>query len=195
MVLWGAPVATAIAAMMTAANLGARITGWGFVVFAIGSIWWSLIGVSTGQTNLLATNGFLTIVNLVGIWRWLGRQRAYEAGGESAARASRRSASPSLFTASSIAGMAVEDIRGERIGSAVEALIECASGEISYAVVATGGVGGIEEVLRAVPRALLDFGSDRLRLRLTGDDYGRLPSLEDGDWPGEAPAKPSSKSY
>ena len=197
MVLWGAPVATAIAAMMTAANLGARITGWGFVVFAIGSIWWALVGFSTGQTNLLATNGFLTIVNLVGIWRWLGRQRAYEAGGESAARASRRSASPSLFTASSIPGMAVEDVRGERIGSAVEALIERASGEISYVVVASGGIAGIDEILRAVPRKLLDLGSDRLKIALTDEEYARLPPLKQGEWPGEAPAplSPAHKSH
>lgn len=33
---WVAPVATMIAAVMTAANLGARVTGWGFVVFVIG---------------------------------------------------------------------------------------------------------------------------------------------------------------
>lgn len=64
---WIAPIATMIAAMMTAANLGARVTGWGFVVFTVGSIAWSLVGISTGQTNLLATNAFLTIVNLVGV--------------------------------------------------------------------------------------------------------------------------------
>jgi hypothetical protein len=69
---WIAPIATMIAAIMTAANLGARITGWGFVVFAIGSIAWTAVGLSSGQTNLVATNAFLTLVNLVGIWRWLG---------------------------------------------------------------------------------------------------------------------------
>ncbi|WP_366499360.1 hypothetical protein [Sphingopyxis sp.] len=59
--------------MMTASNLGARITGWGFAVFTIGSICWSLVGFWSGQTHLVATNVFLTLVNLVGIWRWLGR--------------------------------------------------------------------------------------------------------------------------
>jgi hypothetical protein len=34
---WIAPAATVIAAVMTAANLGARITDWGFVVFTVGS--------------------------------------------------------------------------------------------------------------------------------------------------------------
>jgi len=57
-----APSATMIAAMMTAANLGARVTGWGFAVFTIGSICWSFVGFLSGQMNLLATNGFLTLV-------------------------------------------------------------------------------------------------------------------------------------
>ncbi|CAM4265000.1 PRC-barrel [Novosphingobium lubricantis] len=87
---WIASIATMIAAMMTAANLGAKVTGSGFLVFTIGSICWSLVGLSTGQTNLLATNGFLTVVNMVGAWRWLGEQRRYEEGGKSADRASRR---------------------------------------------------------------------------------------------------------
>src|SRR5690349_6274113 len=104
---WIAPAATMIAAMMTAANLGARVTGWGFVVFTIGSIAWSAIGFSSGQTNLLATNGFLTLVNLIGVWRWLGKQRSYEDGGKSATEASRRSVYPTLLTATGIAGMPV----------------------------------------------------------------------------------------
>ena len=60
---------------------------WGFVVFALGSICWSLVGFSSDQTNLLATNAFLTLVNLVGIWRWLGRHHAYEDGGKVATEA------------------------------------------------------------------------------------------------------------
>lgn len=66
---WVAPVATMIAAIMTAANLGARVTGWGFVVFVIGSVSWSIVGISSGQNNLLWTNGFLTLVNVIGVWR------------------------------------------------------------------------------------------------------------------------------
>lgn len=79
---WVAPVATMIAAVMTAANLGARVTGWGFVVFVIGSVSWSIVGISSGQSNLLWTNAFLTFVNVIGVWRWLGRQAKYEDGGQ-----------------------------------------------------------------------------------------------------------------
>jgi hypothetical protein len=98
-----------IAAMMRSANLGARVTAWGFVVFTVGSLCWTAIGVSSGQTNLLARNGFLTLVNLVGISRWLGWQSAYEDGCQVAETASRASSTPTLFTATALAGMAVED--------------------------------------------------------------------------------------
>jgi hypothetical protein len=184
---WIAPAATMIAAMMTAANLGARVTGWGFVVFTAGSIAWSVVGLSTGQTNLLATNGFLTLVNLIGVWRWLGKQRAYEDGGKSATEASRRSAYPTLFTATGIAGMPVTAADGEAIGKAVEALVTCGSGSVSYVVVASNGVGGIGEQLRAVDRGEIDFACDRLTLRRHRDWYESLPPLSAGDWPA-APA-------
>jgi len=183
---WIAPAATMIAAMMTAANMGARITGWGFVVFTVGSVAWSLVGLSSGQTNLLATNAFLTLVNIVGVWRWLGRQRAYEDGGKSAERASRRSAHPTLFTATGVAGMPVETADGETVGKAVEALIACRDGRVGYVVVSAGGIGGVAETLRAVAWEELDSASDRLTLRRDQGWFEALPPLNDGDWPAEA---------
>lgn len=191
---WVAPAATMIAAMMTAANLGARVTGWGFVVFTIGSVCWAIVGMSSGQTNLLATNGFLTLVNLAGIWRWLGRQRVYEQGGETAKTASRHSSSPSLFTATGIAGMAVLDSAGQTVGKAVEALVECASGSVSYVVVASGGVGGVAEELRAVRREAVRFECDRLQLAFGEYELHALPPLRGGDWPGDADAAPGPRA-
>jgi hypothetical protein len=182
---WVAPAATMIAAMMTAANLGARLTGWGFVVFTIGSICWSIIGITSGQTNLVASNAFLTVVNLVGIWRWLGRQRVYEEGAQAAKEASRRSSSSTLFTATGIAGMTVVDRSGQALGKAVEALVECGTGQVSYVVVATGGVGGVGEELRAVRRDAVRFECDTLHLALDRDELCTLMPLEGGDWPGD----------
>ena len=163
---WVAPIATMIAAMMTAANLGARMTGWGFVIFTLGSVCWVAIGMSSGQTNLVASNAFLTLVNLVGIWRWLGRQALYQDGGESAQEESRKSSVPTLFAATGIAGMTVVDAQGETKGRAVEALVECGSGVVSYVVISTGGVAGVNEQLRAVPRDALTFACDRVAIRL-----------------------------
>jgi hypothetical protein len=189
---WIAPIATMIAAMMTAANLGARVTGWGFVVFTVGSIAWSIVGIASGQTNLVATNAFLTLVNGVGIWRWLGRQRAYEDGGEAAKEASRRSASPTLFTATGLGNMPVIDSLGEEVGRSVEALMSCESGDVAYVVVASGGLGGIDETLRAVARPDLSFGCDRLALAMTAEAFAQLAPLASGDWPGEIPAASTS---
>jgi hypothetical protein len=184
---WIAPIATMIAAMMTAANLGARVTGCSFVVFTVGSIGWSIVGFSSGQTNLVATNGYLTVVNAVGIWRWLGRQRAYEDGSASAKAASRQSSSPTLFTATGLGGMEVVDGAGGTVGQSVEALMTCESAEIAHVVVASGGLGGLDETLRAVPRGDLRFGSDRLALLITAEAFAQLSPLAPGDWLGEIP--------
>ncbi len=35
---WVAPVATTIAALMVALNRGSRFTGYGFIVFSVGSV-------------------------------------------------------------------------------------------------------------------------------------------------------------
>ena len=59
LIAWIATIATMIGAMMTASNLGARVTGWGFVVFSVSSVGWTTLGYATGQTALIATNGFL----------------------------------------------------------------------------------------------------------------------------------------
>lgn len=180
---WIAPAATMIAAIMTAINLGARLTGWGFVIFTLGSICWSWVGYSSGQNNLLASNGFLTLINIVGIWRWLGRQRAYEDGGRSAAEASRGSPHPTLFAATHVNGMAVLDQDGQSIGQAVEALVSCEDGVLSYIVVRSGGVAGMGEDLRAVPRSEMSFSCNHFTLRRNGAWFASLPSLQDGQWP------------
>lgn len=172
-----------IAAMMTAANLGARITGWGFVVFTVGSLAWSTVGALSGQTNLVVSNGFLTVVNLVGIWRWLGRQRAIEDGSQSAVEASRRSSHPTLFSATGIAGVPVVELSGETVGKVVETLVTCETGEVSYIVIGSGGIGGAGEQLRAVPRAELRFSCDQVRLARDRAWFDALSPLPDGDWP------------
>jgi hypothetical protein len=175
-----------LAAMMTAANLGARLTGWGFVVFTFGSITWTIVGLTSGQTNLIASNGFLTLVNVVGIWRWLGRQRKYEEGGRSAREASRRSSKPTLFTATGLAGMPVVLEDGTPLGKSVEALIECRSGEVSYVVVATSSAAGLEEQLRPVPARSIGFGCDLLTLAISRGAYETIAPLDGEAWPASA---------
>ena len=79
---WVAPVATTIAAIMVAANLGSRLTGYGFIVFSVGSIAWMAVGWFNDQMNLVWQNVVLLGVNCVGIWRWLGLRARYEKGAQ-----------------------------------------------------------------------------------------------------------------
>ncbi|HUD95808.1 PRC-barrel domain containing protein [Sphingobium sp.] len=179
---WVAPIATMIAAIMTASNLGARVTGWGFVVFTMGSIAWTLVGMSSGQTNLMAANCFLTVVNLIGARRWLGRQQAYEEGGRSAQRASRHSSAPSLFPANAILGMSIEDCHGKRIGKAVEAMLECRTGTVRHVVIASAADMGWDEHLRAVAASAIVFGGDKARLRISASEFAQIVPLDGDDW-------------
>jgi hypothetical protein len=180
---WIAPIATMIAAMMTAANLGARVTGWGFVIFTIGSIAWSIVGIATGQQNLLLANGFLTLVNLVGIWRWLGRQARYQDGGETATARSAVARVPTLYPAGSLAGAKLTGSDGETIGIVVEAMLRCEDAALAYVVVSEGGVGGVGEHLHALSSDELDFSESGVACRLTVEELERRPVLEHGAWP------------
>ncbi|WP_448502350.1 PRC-barrel domain-containing protein [Sphingomonas sp.] len=180
---WVAPAATMIAAMMTAANLGTRVTGFGFVVFTIGSVAWSLVGLTSDQTNLVVTNSFLTLVNAVGIWRWLGRQARYEKGGEQAAQTSAHRAVQSLFPAGMIAGASVTDADGKTLGTIVDAMLRCEDNAIEYLVLSTGGVGGVGETLHAVSPARLTFAADAIRFDGSPDDARALPCIETDCWP------------
>lgn len=180
---WIAPVATIAAAMMTAANLGARLTGWGFVVFAFGSLCWIVVGLAGGETSLVVANSALTLINIIGIWRWLGLQSAREDGAGAAKRASRRAASPTLFAATDLSGMPVMSGDGEPLGTAVEALIECRTAAISYVVISSTGEWLLDETLRAVPSDYIRFQSDQLVLALSREEFGVLLPLAKGDWP------------
>lgn len=53
---WVALITTSFASVMAAGNLGARVTGWGFVVFMIVAVAWVTVGLLTNQTQLLYSN-------------------------------------------------------------------------------------------------------------------------------------------
>ncbi|MEH3106582.1 MAG: PRC-barrel domain-containing protein [Sphingomonas fennica] len=185
---WIAPAATMIAAMMTAANLGARITGWGFVVFTVGSLAWVTVAATTGQANLLVANGFLTIVNLVGIWRWLGRRARYDAGGRAAAAGSAASADETIFPLSTLEGRPVHGRQGGVIGHVVDVMGRCQDGAISYLIVRTGGVGGVGETLHAIGRNEARIAGDRILCDLDAATLAGRPALDAACWPPSAAA-------
>lgn len=180
---WVAPAATIIAAMMTAANLGARITGWGFAIFLVGSLAWTAIGATTGQGSLIYANAFLILVNAVGVWRWLGRQAQYEDGSADATRRSARANVPTLFSFGDLIGSDVLDRNGNAIGAVVDVMGDSKAKDIAYLVVREGGVGGVGERLHAVSVSALEFSDGKIRAGFDGDELTGLHDLKPGEWP------------
>jgi hypothetical protein len=179
---WVATVATIIAASMTAANLGSRITGYGFAVFLVGSLAWLTTGLLTDQPALTWTNGVLTLLNIFGIWRWLGRQARVEEGAKAAAEASEHAPGEALFAVSLLTKAPVVAGSGE-IGRCVDAMAGCSSGRLSYVVVSQGGVAGVGETLRQLPWSAAHVDGDRLVTDSDAAAFRRLEELQRDQWP------------
>ena len=180
---WIATIATVLAASLTASNLGARITGYGFVIFTVGSIAWFTLGIMSGQPALVWTNAVLTLLNLFGIWRWLGRQAKVEAGSEAAAEASERTPGESLFPVSQLTSAPLISA-DKRLGSCVDAMAGCRSGRLAYVVISEGGIAGAGETLRRVPWSDLHFDGDRLSTTLSPNQFRALQVVPRDNWPG-----------
>ncbi len=182
-----APAATMIAAMMTAANVSVRLTGWGFVVFTLGSVCWSILGATTGQTGLLISNVFLTGVNAVGVYRWLGRQAKFTDGSTRAIDSSKRHAGPTLLSAAGLLSAPVEGADGATLGTVVDAMLSSDDNSIQYLVVSCGGLAGLGETLHALCAADLNFEAGVIRTKLTTDQVNGLPAIQPDHWPSQVP--------
>lgn len=183
-VSWIATVATIFAACLTASNLGSRITGYGFVVFTIGSIAWFTLGVLTEQQALIWTNAVMTLLNLFGVWRWLGRQAKVEDGATKAAEQSASLPSETLFPSSTLSSARVVGHDGQPLGTAVDAMIGCGSGQLSYLVVAQGGVAGVGESFRRLDWHHAGVHDGDVSTKLDEAAFDRLPELQKDKWPG-----------
>ena len=180
---WVAPIATTIAALMTASNLGSRVTGYGFVVFTVGSIAWTALGIATDQPNLVWQNIILTALNLFGIWRWIGRQSGVEEGGKAAQEASAAAPSPTLFPASLLTAAPVTNGRA-KVADCVDAMLDCSTGRPVYVVISVGGVAGVGETMLRVPWTDVDVAGEGLRIwRSGGDLAGHYENIPRDQWP------------
>ncbi len=189
---WVASAATMIAAMMTAANLGSRVTGWGFVVFTIGSCAWAAVGILSGQPSLAITNGVLLVVNIFGVWRWLGKQAAYEDGSAHASKRSYHASVPTLVSAGTMLGTPVTGEDGSTFGTIVDTMMMCDDQSLAYVVTTEGGLGGVGETLRAIPPAHLTIAADAVTCGLTHKQWQALPAIIDDQWPTAAPEPPAA---
>ena len=179
---WVATIATVMAASMTAANLGSRITGYGFAVFLVGSLAWLATGIMTGQPALTWTNAVLTLLNIFGVWRWLGRQAKVEEGARAASEASEDTPGEALFPVSLLTRAPVM-ASGKHVGNCIDAMAGCRSGRLGYVVVSDGGIGGVGETLRRVPWGSAHVDGEEVVADLAPDQFAHLEELSREQWP------------
>jgi hypothetical protein len=70
MILRFAAVTTVLAASLVAANLNARVTVAGFMMFIVASIAWMIDGWLERKASLVIQNVILLVINVIGVWRW-----------------------------------------------------------------------------------------------------------------------------
>ena len=191
---WIASAATVGGAVMTCANLGTRVTGWGFVVFAVGSAAWMMAGWQSDEPGLVVTDGILLVVSLFGVWRWLGRQSRYDDSGARAAAHSRGAPVPTLFPAGSLVGASVKGPDDATRGIVAEAMLNCDDKSLAYVVVGEGGVAGAGETLRVLAPDALRLHGDSVRCDLTDAEWRALPTTEHHRWPTSPPKEARSRS-
>lgn len=179
---WVATAATIVAALMTASNLGSRVTGYGFAVFTVGALCWIGVGAMTGQPALLWTNAVLLLVDNFGVWRWLGRQARVEEGARAAAEASEATPGEALFPVSLLTSAPVF-AADRQVGQCVDAMAGCSSGRLGYVVVSQGGIAGVGETLRRLPWGQARMDDGKLVATLAECDFGTLEELRRDEWP------------
>ena len=72
-VQWTATLSAIIAASLIAAHIGQKVTGWAFVIFTVSSILWIWFGAAEKDHGLLVQNAVLTVINILGVYRYLIR--------------------------------------------------------------------------------------------------------------------------
>ena len=179
---WFATVATITAASLTASNLGPKITGYGFVIFAVGSVAWIGVGLSDNQMALVWTNVVLTGLNLFGIWRWLGRAAKFEKGSRVAAARSGATPGEALFPVTLLTRAKVQSGDVE-LGQCVDAMAGTDSGTIAYVMVSDGGVAGAGETLRRLDWHDLRVKEGEVVCQLGEAQFRALEPIERDRWP------------
>jgi len=66
---WFGTLTGVAGAMILALNI--PISGWGWVLFALSALAWTIAGLAQRETSLVVLQGAFLVVDLIGVWRWL----------------------------------------------------------------------------------------------------------------------------
>ncbi len=68
---WIAAIGTMMAAGLIAADLGRKVTGYGFILFCAVSVTWIVSGLTSNALPIAAMNAILLLINAWGVWQYL----------------------------------------------------------------------------------------------------------------------------
>lgn len=68
---WAAAAFTIVPGIIIAARARPLLVGWAFVGLTVGSLLWIMVGYVTGDYAIFAQNVAISIINTLGIYRWL----------------------------------------------------------------------------------------------------------------------------
>ena len=68
---WAAAIGTIVAAFLVASDFGRRVTGWGFVLFAVVAVAWIVSALLNDTMPLAIQNAILLAINAWGVWQYL----------------------------------------------------------------------------------------------------------------------------
>ena len=150
-------------------------------MFLVGSLAWLATGIMTDQPALVWTNVVLTILNIFGIWRWLGRQAQVEEGARSRSAGersdARRGTVPGL-AADARAGRHAADERSATASTPWPAAAAAGSTMSSFRKAASPASARRCGACRGARRRF--EGEARRRQRLEPSEFERLEELAAG---------------
>jgi len=93
--------------------------------------------------------------------------------------------SPPLYKTSTIIGRAVENQHGDELGKIEEVILEAATGNVAYAVLASDGFIGLGGKLFAIPWHALQqpTATQTFRLDMTEEKLKKAPGFDQDNWP------------
>ncbi len=104
---------------------------------------------------------------------------------------------PFVMASATLAGDAIVNARGEKLGTLEHVMIDVASGHVAYAVLARGGLLGADEKLFAIPwvALTLDAPAHRFVLDIDADRLDKAPGFDRDHWPAMADPRWSAQVY